>query len=145
MCGTESACVLSTDRWGPDVLRPVLTEWPDWVLRPQVVALDRRQVRVAQVAWQVVGWNAWPEWAKVIQIIPEWVACNGRQRQRGAWVQQIVETVAPCTWTPHWQSCRRYEKRCARLCAGSIILVAISARGHSETVEGGMVVESWKD
>lgn len=80
--------------------RPILTEWPDWVLGPQVVALHWRQIRIAQMSGQIVGWNAWPEWTKVINVIPEWITCDGRQWQRGTWVQQIVDAVAPCTWTP---------------------------------------------
>lgn len=92
-----------------------LTEWADRVLGPEVTALHRRQVRLAQQRSRAT------ERAEVIQVVPERVARELQWRQRAlALAPEVVQTaVRPATFAVvDRQSCDKYthdyKKRFAR-------------------------------
>lgn len=83
----------------------IRTEWSQWMLAPEIVSLNWRQIRFTQMWWQIVRWNVRSKWTNIIQIIPEWIPCDGRSWQRWTWIEQIVQTCV--TWpasTINWQS-----------------------------------------
>lgn len=80
---------------------------------PEITTLNRRQVWFSQVWWQIVRWNVSTEWTKsnIAQIIPERVTSNGRQWQRCAWIQNVIQAVP--TWeatTVNWKPCNHTHK-----------------------------------